>query len=194
MNKIVYVTSNKGKVASAQKFFDDTEIEIYNYDLIEPRSDDIREIAESKVRQAYKIVKKPCIALDAGFFIDELNGFPRAFVNFALDTVGLDGILRLMEGNPNRACRFQECMAYYDGKDLKLFNGLYEGTLSTEKRGIDSEKKWSVLWYIFVPNGSDKTLAEMTDDERAAVNAKATDATREFAEWYRTMNSDNQIN
>ena len=44
--------------------------------------------------EAYKIVKKPCISMDAGFWIDELNGFPKAFVNFSLETVGINGILK----------------------------------------------------------------------------------------------------
>ena len=46
--------------------------------------------------EAYRLVNKPCIALDCGFWIDELNGFPRAFVNFALNTIGIDGMLKLM--------------------------------------------------------------------------------------------------
>ena len=33
--------------------------------------------------------KKPCITLDTDFRIDELNGFPRAFVNFSLETFDL---------------------------------------------------------------------------------------------------------
>ena len=88
-DNIVFVTSNKGKVASAQRQLKDVKLEIFDYDLDEPRSDDVREIAEYKVKEAYAVVKKPCIALDAGFFIEELNGFPRAFVHFALDTLGI---------------------------------------------------------------------------------------------------------
>ena len=78
MKEIVFVTSNKGKIATAQKYLK-TKLIPYNYDLIEPRSEDLEEIAKSKVLQAYNIVKQPCIALDSGFFIDELNGFPKTF-------------------------------------------------------------------------------------------------------------------
>lgn len=165
-DEIVFVTSNKGKVSTAQRSFNDIKVKIYSHDLIEPRSDDIREIAEYKVRQAYEIVKEPCMALDAGFFIDELNGFPRAYVNFALDTLGIEGILKLMEGIENRSCAFKECLAYYDGTNLLYFYGNHEGELSTEIKGIDNAKKWSDLWYIFKPHSYDKTLAEMTDEER----------------------------
>ena len=165
-NEIVFVTSNKGKVASAQSKLTNIKLDIFNYDLVEPRSDDVREIAKYKVKEAYEVVKKPCIALDSGFFIEELNGFPRAFVNFALDTLGIEGILKQMQGVENRKCAFKECLAYYDGKNLLYFNGNHEGKLSTTIRGNDTDKKWSDLWYIFIPYGYDKTLAEMSEEER----------------------------
>ena len=165
-DEIIFVTKNKGKVASAQSFLTDVKLSIYEYELNEPRTDDIREIAEYKVRQAYELVKKPCIALDAGFFIEELNGFPRAFVNFALDTIGTNGILKLMENVENRKCAFKECMAYYDGENILYFYGNHEGTLAKEVRGNYTDKKWSDLWYIFIPFNKKKTLVEMTDEER----------------------------
>ena len=184
--EIIFVTSNKGKIATAQKYFKDIKLKAYNYDLIEPRTDDIKEIAESKVRQAYKVVKKPCIALDAGFFIEDLNGFPRAFVNFALDTLGIEGILKQMEGIKNRKCTFKESLAYFDGKNLLFFEGIYEGTLSKKIRGIDNKEKWSDLWYIFIPGGYDKTLAEMTKDEIYSIpkSLTKTSALDEFAIYY----------
>ena len=78
MQEIVFVTHNKGKIASAQNSLRDVNFKIYEYELDEPRSEDIRKISEAKVREAYEIVKKPCIALDSGFFIDELGGFPKS--------------------------------------------------------------------------------------------------------------------
>jgi len=103
MKKITFVTTNKGKIATAMNYLNDSDIELesYNYELIEPRTDDIQEIAKQKVLQAYEVVKQPCIALDSGFYIEALNGFPRAFVNFALDTIGIQGMLRLMENKEN---------------------------------------------------------------------------------------------
>lgn len=65
----IFVTTNKGKLASAQEYLKTTKLIPYEAELIESRSDDIREIAKEKVIQAYNIVDEPCIALDAGFFI-----------------------------------------------------------------------------------------------------------------------------
>ena len=123
MNEIVFVTHNKGKIASASRQLNGVNFKVFEYDLEEPRSDDIKEIATAKVKQAYEIVKRPCIALDTDFRIDELNGFPRAFVNFSLETIGVQGILKLMENKKNRKCAFNECLAYHDGKEIHYFYG-----------------------------------------------------------------------
>ena len=135
--------------------------------------------------EAYKIVNKPCISQDSGFWIDELNGFPRSFVNFSLETLGIEGLLKLMEGKENRKCRFVECLSYYDGKELHQFMGKHEGTLTENVLGNDSNKKWSDLWYIFKPDGYSKTLAQMTDEERDnRVKYNSVSSLEEFKKWY----------
>ena len=185
MEEIVFVTHNKGKIASAQRQLEGVNFRIFEYDLEEPRSDDIKYISKYKVMEAYKLVNKPCISLDAGFWIDALNGFPRAFVNFALDTIGINGILKLMEKEENRKCKFTECLSYYDGKEIHQFMGKHEGTLSEKILGNDTDKKWSDLWYIYIPSGYKKTLAQMTDEERKnRIKYESVDAMREFAKWY----------
>ena len=186
MEEVIFVTHNKGKIASAKKHLKEVNFKIYEYELEEPRSDDIKYISEYKVREAYKLVNKPCISLDCGFWIDELDGFPRAFVNFALDTIGIEGILKLMEGKENRKCRFTECLSYYDGKELHQFMGRHEGTLSKQITGNDTNEKWSDLWYIYQPYGYEKALAEMTKEERAnRKRYESIDSMKEFAKWYR---------
>ena len=186
MKEIVFVTHNKGKAKSAEKYFKGLKISTYEYELSEPRSDSIKEIATAKVKEAYQVVKKPCIALDSGFFIEELNGFPKAFVNFTLDTIGIDGILESMKNKSNKKCQFKECLAYYDGETIKYFYGESKGSLSSEKQGLDRQEKWSDLWYIFIPNGLTKTLAQMTPEERENRKKidKSSSAIEEFAKWY----------
>lgn len=189
MNEIVFVTHNKGKIASASRQLEGVNFKVFEYDLEEPRSDDIKYISKYKVMEAYRLVNKPCIALDCGFWIDELNGFPRAFVNFALNTIGIDGMLKLMKNKENRKCRFTECLSYYDGNNLHQFMGKNEGSLSKEALGNNTEKKWSDLWYIFKPFGYDKTLAQMSEEERKSrVKYEDIDAMREFAKWYKKEN------
>ena len=65
------------------------------------------------------------------------------------------------------------------------------GNLSNTIQGLDREEKWSDLWYIFKPNGFNKTLAEMDSKERE--NRREVDgsvqAMQEFAKWYEKVNS-----
>lgn len=186
MDEIVFVTHNKGKIAAAQEALKGVNFTVFEYDLEEPRSDDVKYISKYKVEEAYKLVNKPCISMDSGFWIDELNGFPRAFVNFALDTIGVEGILKLMEGKENRACRFTECLSYYDGENLYQFDGCHEGFLAESMLGTDRDKKWSDIWYVYIPYGYEKTLSQMTDEERnTRKRLKSVSSLSEFAKWYK---------
>ena len=45
----------------------------------------------------------------------------------------------------------------------------------------------SNLWYIFIPKNCEKTLAEMSDEERKNRNDGHTSATELFAEWYQNI-------
>ncbi|MPM72495.1 dITP/XTP pyrophosphatase [bioreactor metagenome] len=192
MNKkqIVFVTSNSGKVKSAERELKNVEVIKYEAELIEPRSDSIKEISKIKVMQAYKIVGKPCIAMDAGFFIEELKGFPRAYVNHALDTIGIEGILKLMEGIESRNCKFQECLAYYDGNSKRFFEAETKGTLSREIRGNDNEENWSKLSYIFEVEGTGKTIAELNREDREKyLSSEEQSCFKKFVKWY--LNEEN---
>lgn len=185
MEEIVFVTHNKGKAKSAEKYFRNLKFSTYDFELDEPRSEDLKEIATAKVKQAYELVKKPCIALDTGFFIDALNGFPKTFVNFSLDTIGIEGILKLMEQQENRDCRFEECLAYYDGKEIRYFYGKHPGKVAYKAKGEARQEKWSDLWYIFQPNHFEKTLAQMNQQEREERRKidGSYEALKEFANW-----------
>ena len=162
------------------------DFKIFEYDLEEPRNDDIRYISKVEVQEAYKLVKKPCISMDSGFFIDALNGFPRAFVNHALETIGIKGILKLMKDEKNRKSYFGECLSYYDGQDLYQFMGKHDGYIAEEILGNDTNKKWSDLWYIYITKNYNKTLAQMTDVERdnKKRDESSIDSFEVFANWY----------
>ncbi len=116
-NKLIFVTHNKGKVESANKYFEgNLEFQTYDYDFREIRSESIEEIAIAKVLEAYEMTKQPTIALDAGFYVEKLNGFPGVYVKHFLDTIGIAGLLKLLLGEDERECCFKQCLAYYDGK------------------------------------------------------------------------------
>src|SRR3989344_9376571 len=80
MRTIYFATQNQGKVNSLRR-----EVERLNnllifmapFDIPEPRGEDVKEIALAKVRYAKGIITRAAvIALDAGFYIDCLDGYP----------------------------------------------------------------------------------------------------------------------
>ena len=52
-------------------------------------------------------------------------------------------------------------IAYYDGKTLKVFESSLEGEIVESPRG-ESDFGWNP---VFMPEGYDKTVAEMTEAE-----------------------------
>lgn len=168
MKQIYFATKNKGKINFVSNTLLKYEIEVIHYPLKLPelQSDNLREIAKEKVLFAYEKIKKPCIALDSGFYVHSLNGFPKTFVNFVLETIGIDSILRLVDKKP-RECEFKNCLAYLDEtlSEPVYFESSVDGLLSDFPRGDMREYYWSKLFLVFIPKNSNKTLAEMTSEE-----------------------------
>lgn len=189
MKQVHFATTNNGKVASLNSVLTRYGIEVIhaNIEVPEPRTDDLREIAIQKVLAAYKQVRKPVIAQDSGFYIHSLNGFPKAFVNFALETIGIDGILKLVEGKP-RECKFGNALAYYDGTQEQpiVFESDVTGYLAESPRGELQEFAWSSLFLIFMEGNDSRTLAELNAqgyEERRKEAHKNSYATK-FGQWY----------
>jgi XTP/dITP diphosphohydrolase len=123
----------------------------------EIRSDSLEEIAREAVAAAYKQCKQPVFVEDTGLFIESLNGFPGTFSAWTLGKLGLSGILRLMEHQPNRRAYFETCIAFKrDITDIAIFKGHCQGTLSIEERGSGGFGYDS----IFIPDGEHQTFAE----------------------------------
>ncbi len=56
--------------------------------------------------------------------------------------------------------------------------------LSTSIKGKDNSAQWSPLWHVFIPEGYNKTLSELTSKERKERSEAKTSALKEFAKWY----------
>ena len=77
----------------------------------------------------------------------------------------------------NRKARFRTAIAYIQGGQKYLFEGVVEGEIATEKRGT----KGFGYDPVFYMEEYDKTTAEMTPDEKNAVSHRGK-ALRIFAE------------
>ena len=171
MRELLYATTNTSKVRTLQTDLAGYNIKITQVplDIPEPRSSDVREISRVKVMHAFEHLQKPVVVLDAGFYIHSLNGFPKAYVNFVLSTIGIDGILKLAENKP-RACEFRECLAYFDASldEPRFFMRYYKGTLAPKSSGKLHSRLWSPLGLIFIPEGHHQTLGELSETEYQA--------------------------
>lgn len=64
---------------------------------VEVQSDDLAEIASLAAAHVSRSARRPLIVEDTGLFIGALNGFPGPYANFAYRTLGLMGLVTLLE-------------------------------------------------------------------------------------------------
>ena len=165
MKKITYVTGNWAKLASAKQALEPLGYEIDNIKMETPeiQADDVTEVAKYSAKWAAEELKVPVMKNDSGLFVESLKGFPGVYTHYANDTIGEDGLLKLMEGIKERSAYFKEAIAYCEpGKEPVVFEGITKGKIALEKSGTYG---WS--WdFIFIPEGEDKTLGNFPDEER----------------------------
>ena len=165
MEKIKYITTNKFKVKLAKENLEPlgVEIEAQSIDCPEIQADTIEEVAIFSSQYASNFLKESTLKNDSGLIIPALNGFPAAYTKYVDQTLGIEGILKLMEGVENREAYFLEVLAYTPyGEETVVFTSKTEGTLAKVPSG---ENGWS--WdFIFIPKGMNETMACYPDDER----------------------------
>lgn len=189
MENLTYITGNYGKYIHVKELFEKKGIVIdyFKCDLEEPNINNIEIISKEKAKQAYKILQKPVFVADTGFYIDNYPnnpGYPGAYVKRSGVSNNVDKLLEIMKNEKNRQCKFIDCLTFYDGKDFYIFYGISEGTLSYSKKGDSIKKAKSNLWLVFIPKNHNKTLAEMTEEERNNRKDNHTSATDKFINWY----------
>ncbi|MFN7991170.1 MAG: XTP/dITP diphosphatase [Candidatus Micrarchaeia archaeon] len=156
--EILFATSNKNKFVEAVEVFRPLKIPLkqFPFDYREIRSDSLEEIARDAVSAAHKRCRLPVFVEDSGLFIEALNGFPGTFSSWTLKKIGVGGILKLMDGLPDRSAYFEACIAYQDGHDVTTYRAKSHGTIAYEARGKGGFGYDS----IFIPDGEHQTFAE----------------------------------
>lgn len=186
--KITYVTGNWAKLKAAKQFFEPLGFEVDNKKIECPeiQADTFEEVAAFSSKYASDFLKCDTLKNDSGLVIPALKGFPGVYTHYVEDTLGEDGILKLMEGVENREAYFVECLSYTKyGEEPVCFVGKTPGRIALEKQG---EYGWS--WdYIFIPDGKTKTLACFPDDERLSMWVN--DAYFDLAEYLKKEGKNN---
>lgn len=192
MNKINFITSNKGKIKSLENSLKlnniDVQICAQNLDIMEPQFDTVQEVSKYKALKAFEILKEPVLVEDGGFSVFELNGFPGVYTKYILKTLGADGILKLMQGVNNRSAKFVS-VATFINEDGILFQFEREGgefEISKEKVDIQSPFAWSELWKIIYLKEYNKNLCELSEQEVSEYygRAGANGSIQKFVNWY----------
>ena len=163
--KITYVTGNWAKIASAKKALEPLGYEVDNIKMETPeiQADDVTDVAKYSAKWASEKLNTAVLKNDSGLFVKSLKGFPGVYTHYADDTIGEDGLLKLMEGIEDREAYFKESIAYCEpGEEPIVFEGLTKGKIATEKSGT-----YGWCWdFVFIPEGEEKTLGCFPDEER----------------------------
>lgn len=158
------ITSNAGKVEEFKIVIDSrAKINHINKQYKELRSDDPEEIAKDSAKRLAEELNMPVVVEDSGLFINELKGFPGTCSAYIHKKIGLQGILRLMEGVENRSASYKSAVAYCEhGNEPISFLGEERGKIAESIRGNYGFGHDP----IFIPEGSSKTYGEMPDCQK----------------------------
>jgi non-canonical purine NTP pyrophosphatase (RdgB/HAM1 family) len=158
--KITFITGNAGKVKQFNRYLS-VSLDHQKMDLDEIQSLDSSEVIKHKVKQAYLTIKKPVLVDDTSVIISVLGKLPGPFVKWFLEGMGPDNLCHLLNQYPNRSATATVSIGLYDGKKLRVFKGSIKGQVALLPKGLGG-MGWD---NVFIPNGYNKTRAEMNDKE-----------------------------
>lgn len=155
--KLHFVTGNQAKFEEVKHLFENKGIELewLNEPKPEPADEwDIKVVAEYASEFLANKHQFPVIVEDTGFFFDAYENFPGPHSKFVFQTVGYDGIFRLLKGK-ERGAYFKVVASFCKpgGKPVS-FEGIAKGTVTEELFGEEAP----IMPYdrVFIPEGHEK--------------------------------------
>jgi non-canonical purine NTP pyrophosphatase (RdgB/HAM1 family) len=107
------------------------------------------ELIRKKAKDAFAVIGQPLCVDDFGFYIEKFNKFPGALTKFIFKSLGYDGLLRLVDQD-DRAY-YKSLIAYTDGTNLEVFEGILKGRINKEVPSEYVEN--SPINSVFIPDG-----------------------------------------
>jgi XTP/dITP diphosphohydrolase len=175
----LFVTSNPNKAREAAKILK-VELHSVALNLPELQALDVAQVATAKAaaaREALDAPDSPIFVEDSGLVFEAWNGLPGALTKWFLQSVGNEGLLKMLSAYEDRSARAvcAVAVAVADGS-VRTFVGEVEGSIAPEPRGSGGFG-WDP---IFVPAGYAETYAELGDRKHEdSHRARALKAARE---------------
>ncbi len=163
MKSLTFITSNESKVAQVKQYLD-IPLQHRAIDLPEIQSLDLHEVVTAKAKAAFEIIQTPVLVEDTSLEFLALGTLPGPFIRWFMAELGVNGLCRLLDAYDNRTARASVCFGLYDGNDIHFFESEVAGSIAKTPRGGNGFG-WDP---IFIPEGQDKTWAEMTSEEQLA--------------------------
>lgn len=172
MNNLIFATNNQNKVQEVRtvlgSIFNIITLKEAGIDIDIPEPHDTLEAnATEKSKTIFKITNQNCFSEDTGLEVEALDGEPGVkSARYAGEDRSFDDNIEKLLGKlktfENRSARFRTVISLIlDGKEY-FFEGICTGKI------IDVRKGSNGFGYdpVFVPDGSDKTFAEMDMAEK----------------------------
>lgn len=170
----VLVSGNRSKLLEARRLF--PHLETLEIDLPEIQSLDLDEVLRHKGRAANERVGGPIVVEETGLELEALGGFPGPLVKWMLQSVGPEGLARIVSSEGSQGARAACALLYLDGEREVIAHGSTTGRLVLPARG-DQGFGWDP---VFQPDESNRTYGEMTPDEKDGISHRGR-AWRAFA-------------
>lgn len=139
------------------------------------------EISRAKVRAAYAAVGAPVVVNDSLWEIPALGGFPGGYMKDVMQWLNAEDFLNLMRGKQDRRIILHDTVAYYDGREVKIFSPSQTGRFINQPRG-DANTFQSIV----VMDGSQHTIAEnfARRDNGTTIDPARYPHWQQFGEWW----------
>lgn len=138
---LTFVTGNAGKVAELRALVEPLgwTVQQDQRGYPEVQSDSLAAVCAAGADHLLADgLQPPFLLEDSGLFVSALRGFPGVYSRHALDTIGCQGILKLLRDveQESRAAAFQSVLLYVDAEGHRHeFLGACKGTIATQAVG-----------------------------------------------------------
>jgi XTP/dITP diphosphohydrolase len=178
-HELIFATNNLHKLTEIQSIIGDHFV-IKSLKQI-GCNEDIPETAPTlegnaliKAQYIFNKYGKNCFADDTGLEIEALDGRPGVFsARYATDghdfEANIDKVLEELTEAENRKARFRTVIVLILDESVHYFEGIVNGKIITERKGA----KGFGYDPVFLPDGYDKTFAEMPLSEKNKISHRA---------------------